>query len=165
VYLNNKSSRNVDETMAMGSWAVHRVHPLLNLVDGADVHKASPLQVLGEMALESFMDEFLGRGLRQGPQERTALENYLQIHQMWPLEPWVTLYRLTVIPFCSLGDKHREEHWFVCRINDRLFAVGQPSDLVAESILYKCLRGKSPTQRAWQHPELWGVSKTHLGLS
>jgi hypothetical protein len=114
-----------------GSWAVHLPHPRLNLVDGADVAKDTPLQRLGDMALDVFLEDFLERGLLQGRRWRCALDSYFATNQMWPLQPVVTLYRLVV----THGDRLRGEEWYVCRINDRFFAVGQPSDLAAESIL------------------------------
>lgn len=109
-------------------WGCHLTHKRFNVGDGVPVSPTTVLENEQIMSCDYFLNEFLST-LISGDTEREHLEEYMKSRGI-PFPDHVTLYTISfrqAMRFCS---RVHFEEWFVVKIHDMLFPVGQPSDVL-----------------------------------
>jgi hypothetical protein len=120
-------------TRANWSWACHATRKRLNLCDGSKISTATLLTDPQKMDFETFV-EFLCTKFVDGPSELAGILRYAVQNGVDPLnggQP-IRLYTMHVkhhLRTYNTSTFH-EEQWYVAVIDNRVFAVGQPSDIL-----------------------------------
>lgn len=113
------------------TWAVHRDRKRLNICDGSDVNINTVLKNPRTMHFDTFLD-YVRTTFIDGATELCALLKYISSKNMNLHDRYVIVLDMPIkqhLRFCTTPTIH-EEDWIVAIITNRLFILGQTSDIL-----------------------------------